>query len=51
MNDGFKVMFDEALKLWRRFIDDCGGILLGDIQQFLNFFQSLSEGFNKFGWN
>ena len=48
-NPEFKSEFDNEVKLWKRFIDDCCGILSGDFQHFLVFFKMLSEGFSKFG--
>ena len=44
----FKCMFEETVKLWKRFIDDCGGIISGDINEFRRFFGKLREHFNTF---
>ena len=45
-NPMFRSDFEKKLKLWRRFIDDCGGVYVGD--GFANFFKVLSEHFKKF---
>ena len=34
----FKCMFEEKVKLWKRFIADCGGIISGGINEFRRFF-------------
>ena len=47
-NNDFKVIFDEIIILWKRFIDDCGGISRGDIHDFLGWFGILQEHFRKF---
>ena len=47
-DNNFKSKFDAFVKLWKRFIDDCGGIFLGNIGSFLHFFKNLSEHFRKF---
>ena len=44
----FKHNFDENIKLWCRYIDDCNDIYHGDILEFLNWFQLLKICFNKF---
>ena len=44
----FKTNFEHYLKLWKRFIDDCGGIMQGKIEVFVDFFQILRCHFNTF---
>ena len=44
----FKAKYDENIKLWNRFIDDCGGIYHGDINEFLNWFKLLQKCYKKF---
>ena len=39
----FRVMFNDIIKLWKRFIDDCAGIMKGDIQRFIQFFTQLNN--------
>ena len=46
-NPDFKATFNLNLKLWKRFIDDCGGVFLGK-DQFCTFFDLLNNQFNKF---
>ena len=45
-NSEFRKEFKEKLKLWRRFIDDCGGVYHGE--GFAIFFSVLSDHFNHF---
>ena len=47
-NNDFKGIFENKLKLWKRFIDDCGGVFSGNIDEFMNFFRILRQHFNKF---
>ena len=47
-NIDFKNNFESKLKLWKRFIDDCGGIIHGKIDIFADFFQKLRSHFNRF---
>ena len=44
----FKNQFSNSLKLWKRFIDDCGGIFIG-IKDFDSFFKTLEDKFEEFG--
>ena len=44
----FKSIFENKVKLWKRFIDDCGGIILSAIDEFKQFFRKLCDHFNKF---
>ena len=44
----FKSNFCENIKLWKRFIDDCGGIYHGNITTFLNWFNLLKSCFRRF---
>ena len=37
------------LKLWKRFIDDCFGMLKGTINDFLNWYNNLQEVFLGYG--
>lgn len=46
-NPVFRVMFEVNLKLWKRFIDDCGGVFIGK-NDFNSFFEILNNQFNKF---
>lgn len=45
-NSMFRADFESKLKLWRRFIDDCGGVFLG--VGFDRFFKTLNDHFNQF---
>ena len=47
-NQTFRVEFETKMKLWKRYIDDCGGAFLGRVE-FGYFFTTLSEQFKKFG--
>ena len=47
-NDSFREQFSKYVKLWKRYIDDCGGVFLG-ATIFESFFKTLEEQFNKFG--
>ena len=47
-NVSFREQFLKYLKLWKRYIDDCGGVFHG-INQFESFFKILEQQFNKFG--
>ena len=44
----FRNEFENSVKLWKRYIDDCGGVFLGQ-SNFERFFTTLEEQFNKFG--
>ena len=44
----FKNIFDDRITLWKRFIDDGGGILSGNIYVFMKFFKLLRSHFNTF---
>ena len=46
-NPSFRVEFESKMKLWKRYIDNCGGAYLGRMD-FENFFTTLSEQFQKF---
>ena len=46
-NQTFRIMFETKMKLWKRYIDDCGGASLGRVE-FGYFFTTLSEQFGKF---
>ena len=46
-NAAFRTEFETKMKLWKRYIDDCGGVFVGR-EDFINFFTTLSEQFNKF---
>ena len=45
----FKHQFDDIIQLWKRFIDDCFGIMKGSINDFLNWFNSLQDVFSRYG--
>lgn len=45
----FQNYFGENIKIWKRFIDDCFGILKGSINEFFIFFDMLKAVFDKFG--
>ena len=47
-NPTFKEIFRDQILLWKRFIDDCGGMSLGDINDFLRWFGILKEHFRKY---
>ena len=47
-NASFRLQFELKMKLWKRYIDDCGGVFVGR-NEFESFFKALSEQFNKFG--
>ena len=47
-NNIFNNIFKEAILLWKRFIDDGGGALKGDIQSFVRFFRILQAHFRTF---
>ena len=47
-NNDFNTNFESKIISWKRFIDDCGGILSGNIDDFLAFYKTLCEHFNKF---
>ncbi len=44
----FKRYYVENIKLWNRFIDDCGGIYKGNITEFLIWFNLLINCFRKY---
>lgn len=46
-NPEFRTRFENQVKLWKRYIDDCGGVFLGS-QYFEHFFNMLEGQFNKF---
>ena len=46
-NPAFRIEFETRMKLWRRYIDDCGGVFIGR-NEFDNFFGILHRQFNKF---
>ena len=46
-NETFRIQFENQMKLWKRFIDDCGGVYLGR-DGFGVFFNTLHSQFNKF---
>ena len=46
----FSAQFAINVKLWKRYIDDCGGVYLG-VDSFDAFFDTLSKHFNKFELN
>ena len=48
LNSIFKMTFESNMKLWKRFIDDCGSMISGNIEVFLSFFQMLHTHFNKY---
>ena len=45
----FKHQFDDIIQLWKRFIDDCFGIMKGSINDFLYWFNSLQNVFSRYG--
>lgn len=47
-NQTFKADFKNNIKLWKRFIDDCGGATRGGIVGFMNWLGTLREHFKKF---
>jgi len=47
-NQCFKNQFENSVKLWKRYIDDCGGIFVGE-KNFEQFFRTLENKFNEFG--
>ena len=47
-NATFKEHFTNLILLWKRFIDDCGGITRGNIDGFRTWYRMLSEHFHKF---
>ena len=46
----FRNLFNKSVKLWKRYIDDCGGIFTG-IKDFDLFFKFLEDKFEEFGLN
>ena len=46
-NPEFRLQFETRLKLWKRYIDDCGGLFIGR-DYFIGFFRILSEQFSRF---
>ena len=49
-NLNFKNHFKESVKLWKRYIDDCGGIFIGE-KNFEDFYRTLEAKFKEFGLN
>ena len=47
-NPGFKEIFETVIILWKRFIDDCGGVSKGNFQGFLNWYGILKNHFLKY---
>ena len=45
----FKRIFEENVKVWKRFIDDCFGMFLGREKLFNKFYGKLKAQFQKFG--
>ena len=45
----FELYFADKIKLWKRFIDDCFGIMKGSINEFLEFYNKLKIVFDRFG--
>ena len=45
----FKDQFTELMQIWKRFIDDCFGIMKGTIGDFANWFNTLQEVFSRYG--
>ena len=39
----FEHCFTNKIKLWKRFIDDCFGVLKGTIDEFLDFFRKIEN--------
>ena len=49
-DSSFSALFNTNIKLWKRYIDDCGGVFLGR-NSFQQFFDTLNNHFNKFDLN
>ena len=47
-NENFKNEFKSAVKLWKRYIDDCGGVFIGQ-ENFERFLGILEKKFAEFG--
>ena len=47
-NQPFKEAFDNIIILWKRFIDDCGGMSRGSIEGFRTWYEMLCEHFRKY---
>ena len=47
-NERFKDIYNNNIVLWKRFIDDCGGLSKGSIMNFMNWFGILKEHFRKY---
>ena len=47
-NENFKNQFKDSIKLWKRYIDDCGGVFVGR-ENFASFFETLENKFGEFG--
>ena len=47
-NTIFKEIFNNAIVLWKRFIDDCGGISKGNFEMFLKWYKVLKGHFTKY---
>ena len=48
-DQSFNRTFEQNVKIWKRFIDDCFGMFLGRGEEFKSFYHKLSEQFKKFG--
>ena len=48
-NANLNRIFVSKVKLWKRFIDDCTGIFVGSINDFVEFFTLLQSSFRMFG--
>ena len=44
----FRIQFKDRMKLWKRYIDDAGGVFLGRELFQKTFFKTLNEHFNKY---
>ena len=49
-DSSFSALFNTNIKLWKCYIDDCGGVFLGR-DSFQHFFDALNNHFNKFDLN
>lgn len=47
-NHNFRELFQNVILLWKRFIDDCGGMSKGNFQEFLNWYGILRDHFRKY---
>ena len=48
-DESFKLMFEENLKIWKRFIDDCFGMFMGSERKFKKFYKKLADQFREYG--